>query len=146
MLVEFQISRNDGGQRAERYLRKRLAAMSLDRLHALFRRKEIKVSRKPIKRNHILVEGDLIQVYGLRPEDTEGNPGTPAADGADESDGMEHPDSGNRSSGKSSANIAANIVANIVAKTARPASRTPLRPKRSLRLPAARMRDANTRL
>ena len=33
-----------------------------------------------------------------------------------------------------------------VAKTARPASRTPLRPKRSLRLPAARMRDANTRL
>ena len=116
MLVEFQISRNDGGQRAERYLRKRLAAMSLDRLHALFRRKEIKVSRKPIKRNHILVEGDLIQVYGLRPEDTEGNPGVPAADGADESDGMEHPDSGNRSSGKSSANIAANIVA----KTAMP--------------------------
>lgn len=88
MLLEFRISRNDGGQRAERYLRKRLAVMSLDRLHALFRRKEIKISRKPVKRNHILVEGDLIQVYGLRPEDTEGNPvtsATPAADGADES-------------------------------------------------------------
>jgi 23S rRNA pseudouridine955/2504/2580 synthase len=70
MLLEFTVSRNDGGQRAERYLRKRLAVMSLDRLHSLFRRKEIKISRKPIKRNHILVEGDLIQVYGLRPEDT----------------------------------------------------------------------------
>jgi 23S rRNA pseudouridine955/2504/2580 synthase len=91
MLLEFQISRNDGGQRAERYLRKRLAAMSLDRLHALFRRKEIKVSRKPIKRNHILVEGDLIQIYGLRPEDTEGNPGAPMADGADEPDGTAKP-------------------------------------------------------
>lgn len=85
MLLEFRISRNDGGQRAERYLRKRLAAMSLDRLHALFRRKEIKVSRKPVKRNHILVEGDLIQVYGLRPEDTEGN--ASAAQGPDGADG-----------------------------------------------------------
>jgi 23S rRNA pseudouridine955/2504/2580 synthase len=93
MLLEFQISRNDGGQRAERYLRKRLAAMSLDRLHALFRRKEIKVSRKPIKRNHILIEGDLIQVYGLRPEDTEGNPGAPIVDGPEEPDGAAHPDS-----------------------------------------------------
>jgi 23S rRNA pseudouridine955/2504/2580 synthase len=81
MLVEFKVSRNDAGQRAERYLRKRLAAMSLDRLHALFRRKEIKVARKPIKRNHELLEGDVIQVYGLRPEDgadTDG-PGLAAA-------------------------------------------------------------------
>jgi 23S rRNA-/tRNA-specific pseudouridylate synthase len=51
MLVELKVSRNDAGQRAERYLRRRLAALSLDRLHALFRRKEIKLARKPIKRN-----------------------------------------------------------------------------------------------
>jgi len=80
LLIEFTVSRNDAGQRAERYLRKRLAAMSLDRLHALFRRKEIKVARKPIKRNHPLLENDLIQVYGLRPEDIEG--GAPAGTGA----------------------------------------------------------------
>jgi 23S rRNA pseudouridine955/2504/2580 synthase len=71
MLVELKVSRNDGGQRAERYLRRRFAAMSLDRLNSLFRRKEIKVARKPIKRNQILVEGDIIQIYGLRPEDVE---------------------------------------------------------------------------
>jgi 23S rRNA pseudouridine955/2504/2580 synthase len=82
MLLEFTVSRNDGGQRAERYLRKRLAVMSLDRLHSLFRRKEIKISRKPIKRNHILVEGDLIQVYGLRPEDTVEGPAGTAPEGA----------------------------------------------------------------
>ncbi len=72
VLVEFTVSRNDAGQRAERYLRRRLAALSLDRLHALFRRKEIKLARKPIKRNHLLSEGDLIQVYGLRAEDVAG--------------------------------------------------------------------------
>jgi 23S rRNA pseudouridine955/2504/2580 synthase len=69
MLLELTVSRNDAGQRAERYLRRRLAALSLDRLHALFRRKEIKLARKPIKRNQLLAEGDLLQVYGLRPED-----------------------------------------------------------------------------
>ncbi|MDB5102792.1 MAG: putative ribosomal large subunit pseudouridine synthase [Fibrobacteres bacterium] len=69
MLVEFTVSRNDAGQRAERYLRRRLAAMSLDRLHSLFRRKEIKIARKPIKKNHLLLEDDIIQIYGLRPED-----------------------------------------------------------------------------
>ncbi|MEO7426029.1 MAG: hypothetical protein ABI036_12640, partial [Fibrobacteria bacterium] len=69
MLLEFTVSRNDAGQRAERYLRRRLAALSLDRLHALFRRKEIKLARKPIKRNQLLAEGDLLQVYGLRPDD-----------------------------------------------------------------------------
>lgn len=72
MLAEFVIGRNDAGQRAERYLRRRFAAMALDRLHSLFRRKEIKVERKPVKRNHELREGDLLQVYGLRPEDVAG--------------------------------------------------------------------------
>lgn len=75
MLVEFTVSRNDAGQRAERYLRRQFSSMSLDRLHALFRRKEIKVARKPIKRSHALQEGDLIQVYGLRPEDVEAGSG-----------------------------------------------------------------------
>lgn len=69
MLVELTVSRNDAGQRAERYLRRRLPALSLDRLQSLFRRKEIKIARKPIQRNHPLQDGDLIQVYGLRPED-----------------------------------------------------------------------------
>src|SRR4051812_44383541 len=74
MLIELKVARNDAGQRAERYLRRRLASMSLNRLHSLFRRKEIKIDRKPVKRSHLLQEGDVIQVYGLRPEDagTEG--------------------------------------------------------------------------
>lgn len=72
MLAEFEISRNDAGQRAERYLRRRFASMPLDRLHSLFRRREIKVARKPIQRNHELQAGDRVQVYGLHPEDMTG--------------------------------------------------------------------------
>ncbi len=79
MLAEFEIGRNDAGQRAERYLRRRFAAMGLDRLQSLFRRKEIKVDRKPIKRSQVLNAGDRLQVYGLRPEEMEG--AVPSASG-----------------------------------------------------------------
>ena len=69
MMAEFQISPNDAGQRVERYLRKRFPNLSLDRLQSLFRRKEIKVSRKPVKRSHMLASGDELRVYGLREEE-----------------------------------------------------------------------------
>jgi 23S rRNA pseudouridine955/2504/2580 synthase len=72
MLAEFEIGRNDAGQRAERYLRRRFASMGLDRLHSLFRRNEIKLARKPIPRSHLLKEGDVVQVFGLKAEDLEG--------------------------------------------------------------------------
>lgn len=69
MLVEVAVNSNDAGQRAERFLRKHFDFMTLDRLQSLFRRKEIKIGRKPIKANHPLQAGDFIQVYGVREED-----------------------------------------------------------------------------
>jgi 23S rRNA pseudouridine955/2504/2580 synthase len=72
MLAEFEIGRNDAGQRAERYLRRRFASMGLDRLHALFRRGEVKIARKPVPRSHLLAAGDRVQVYGLKAGDLEG--------------------------------------------------------------------------
>jgi 23S rRNA pseudouridine955/2504/2580 synthase len=72
MLAEFEIGRNDAGQRAERYLRRRFSAMGLDRLHSLFRRGEVKLGRKPISRSHLLAAGDVVQVFGLKDRDVEG--------------------------------------------------------------------------
>jgi 23S rRNA pseudouridine955/2504/2580 synthase len=69
MLIEVTVNLNDAGQRAERYLRKFFPFMTLDRLQSLFRRKEIKIARKPIQRNYSLEAGDFIQVYGVREED-----------------------------------------------------------------------------
>lgn len=71
MLAEFEIGRNDAGQRAERYLRRRFAAMGLDRLHSLFRRGEVKLGRKPIPRAHLLAAGDVLRVFGLKERDVE---------------------------------------------------------------------------
>jgi 23S rRNA pseudouridine955/2504/2580 synthase len=72
MLAEFEIGRNDAGQRAERYLRRRFASMGLDRLHSLFRRGEVKLGRKAIPRAHVLAAGDIVQVFGLKERDLEG--------------------------------------------------------------------------
>lgn len=71
MLITFTVSRNDSGQRADRYLRRQLARMGIDRLNSLFRRKEIKVAKKPIPRGHLLHEGDVISIYGLKPEEAD---------------------------------------------------------------------------
>lgn len=72
MLAEFGIGRDDAGQRVERYLRRRFASMGLDRLNSLFRRGEIKVARKPVPRSHLLAEGEIVQVFGLKSGDLEG--------------------------------------------------------------------------
>jgi 23S rRNA pseudouridine955/2504/2580 synthase len=69
VLAEFEIGRDDAGQRAERYLRRRFASMGLDRLHSLFRRDEIKIARKPIARSRMLEAGEIVQVYGLKADE-----------------------------------------------------------------------------
>lgn len=71
MLLELPVSPNDAGQRAERYLRKRLPNLGMGRLQSLFRRKEIKVAKRPIDRGRMLAAGDVLQVYGLRPDEVE---------------------------------------------------------------------------
>ena len=71
MLLEIPIGSNDAGQRAERFLRKYLPSIGLSRLHSLFRRKEIKVAKKAVERGHVLRAGDVLQVYGLKPEEAQ---------------------------------------------------------------------------
>jgi 23S rRNA pseudouridine955/2504/2580 synthase len=71
MLVEIPISPNDAGQRAERFLRRWFPLLASGRLQSLFRRKEIKVGKKAIEQGTMLNAGDILQVFGLRPEETE---------------------------------------------------------------------------
>jgi 23S rRNA pseudouridine955/2504/2580 synthase len=83
MLVTLTVGRNDAGQRADRYVRRSFPRMGLDRINSLFRRKEIKVARKPIPRGHVLEEGDELQVYGLKPEEADRNAPAPGAEAAE---------------------------------------------------------------
>ena len=71
MLLEIPISPNDAGQRAERFLRRYLPHVGMSRLQSLFRRKEIKIAKKPIERGYMLQPGETLQVYGIKPEESE---------------------------------------------------------------------------
>jgi 23S rRNA pseudouridine955/2504/2580 synthase len=70
MLLEIPVSPNDAGQRAERFLRRYFPHVGLSRLQSLFRRKEIKIAKRPVERGYLLRTGDVLQVYGLKPEET----------------------------------------------------------------------------
>ncbi len=78
MLVQIPISPNDAGQRAERFLRRWFPLISSGRLQSLFRRKEIKVSKKPIDAAYTLQAGDVVQVYGIREEEAQRDVSAPA--------------------------------------------------------------------
>jgi 23S rRNA pseudouridine955/2504/2580 synthase len=71
MLVEVTISPNDAGQRAERFLRRYLPQLSSGRLQSLFRRKEIKVNKKPVEQGYLLQAGDVLRVFAVREEEAE---------------------------------------------------------------------------
>jgi RluA family pseudouridine synthase len=79
MLVEIRISPNDAGQRAERFLRRWFPLISTGRLQSLFRRKEIKVLKKPIDTAYALKAGDVVQVYGIREEEAQRDAAADAA-------------------------------------------------------------------
>ena len=69
LLLEISIGPNDAGQRAERFLRRYLPHVGLSRLQSLFRRKEIKISKRAVERGYLLQPGDVLQVYGLKLEE-----------------------------------------------------------------------------
>ncbi len=69
MMVEIGVAREDAGQRVDRFLRRRLPHLSGSRLQSLFRRKEIKVGKKPVLPAHVLAPGDALRVFGLREEE-----------------------------------------------------------------------------
>jgi 23S rRNA pseudouridine955/2504/2580 synthase len=71
MLIQILISPNDAGQRAERFLRRWFPLLGTGRLQSLFRRKEIKVARKPVEQGYMLKAGEVLQVFGIREEEAQ---------------------------------------------------------------------------
>lgn len=71
MKFESIIGIQDQGQRVDRYIKKVLPSLGLSRMYNLFRRKEIKINKKPIPRNQILNSGEVLEVFGLLAEETE---------------------------------------------------------------------------
>lgn len=63
MLHKITVSRNDAGQRLDKFLCKFMPSMPKNMLYKLIRRKDIKYNQKRCRGNEILQEGDSIQIY-----------------------------------------------------------------------------------
>jgi len=62
-MMEFHISANDGGQRADRFIVKACPKLPKNLLYKAFRKEDIKRNGKRCKPEEILQEGDCIRVY-----------------------------------------------------------------------------------
>ena len=60
---EFKISRNDGGQRLDKFLLKALPALPPSLVYKSIRTKKIKVNRHRAEPNQMLAEGDVLQLF-----------------------------------------------------------------------------------
>ena len=70
-LKTIVVAQDDSNQRIDRYIKKYLPALSLSRVHFLFRKKEIKVNKKPVKKNYLVQPGETITCFGLTPEESQ---------------------------------------------------------------------------
>lgn len=67
-MFEIRITENESGQRIDRFLRKYLKEYALGDIYKLFRKNRIKLNGVRVKENHMLKEGDLLQLYIERPK------------------------------------------------------------------------------
>ena len=59
----IKVTKNDQGQRIDKYIRKYLNNAPLSYIYKLFRKKDIKVNGKRVDINYIIKENDLIDIY-----------------------------------------------------------------------------------
>ena len=62
-MKEFQIKKNDAGQRLDKFLSKAVKGLPMSLMYKYIRTKKIKVNRKRCEQKQILVEGDEIQLF-----------------------------------------------------------------------------------
>ncbi len=57
------VNKNDAGQRLDKFLSKAVKGLPMSMMYKLIRTKKIKVNRKRAEQNHLLCEGDEIQLF-----------------------------------------------------------------------------------
>ncbi len=67
-MFEIKITENESGQRTDRFLRKYLKEYGLGDIYRLFRKNRVKLNGARVKENHMLKEGDLLQLFIEKPK------------------------------------------------------------------------------
>lgn len=62
-MIEKIIDKANSNQRAEKYVRRLLEKAPLSLIYKTFRKKDIKVNGHWIKKEHVLMEGDVLRIY-----------------------------------------------------------------------------------
>ena len=62
-LIEIMIRENEQNKRLDHFVRQYLNQASLSYIYKLFRKKEIKINKKPAKPDYITQLGDLLTIY-----------------------------------------------------------------------------------
>ncbi|MBQ2732818.1 MAG: RluA family pseudouridine synthase [Clostridia bacterium] len=62
-MFEFNIGKNDAGQRLDKFLTKAMPAMPMPMMYRLIRQKKIKLNRKRAEISSMLAEGDTVLVF-----------------------------------------------------------------------------------
>ena len=62
-MQEFQIQKNDAGQRLDKFLSKAVKGLPMSLMYKYIRTKKIKVNRARTQQNYMLCEGDLVQLF-----------------------------------------------------------------------------------
>ena len=75
-MKEKVISKAESSQKIEKYIRKSFPTLSLSLIYKLFRKKDIKVNGKPVNKDYVVKEGDIVRVYVVeyKEEDNEFKP------------------------------------------------------------------------
>ena len=62
-MKEFQIKKNDAGQRLDKFLSKAVKGLPMSLMYKYIRTKKIKVNRARTEQKYMLVEGDVVQLF-----------------------------------------------------------------------------------
>ena len=62
-MKEFQIKKNDAGQRLDKFLTKAVKGLPMSLMYKYIRTKKIKVNRARTEQKYILQEGDIVQLF-----------------------------------------------------------------------------------
>ena len=62
-MKEFQIKKNDAGQRLDKFLTKAVKGLPISLMYKYIRTKKIKVNRARTEQKYVLQEGDIVQLF-----------------------------------------------------------------------------------